>query len=201
MPRVGRSAATQTRILDAAERMIADHGIDGTSMRALTAIADVNLAAVNYHFGSKDGLVVAVLERRMAPVDAARRASLAAAQAGGGDLDRILAAWLAPLLAALREPDGRFAQVFHRILVEPGGWLAAVRQRQRTAAAPWIAALTRLLPGHDADDLMEHLHFAAGALAQAVAAEPDASAACDQAITFLAARLRDGEDIAPRPRR
>ena len=58
---------TRTRILDAAEELFMQHGFEGTSMRQLTAKADVNLAAVNYHFGSKKALIQAVFSRFLGP--------------------------------------------------------------------------------------------------------------------------------------
>src|SRR5436189_6346555 len=67
---------TRTRILDAAEELFMLHGFEGTSMRQLTAKAGVNLAAVNYHFGSKDALIEAVFRRRLDPMNAARIAAL-----------------------------------------------------------------------------------------------------------------------------
>src|SRR4051812_50156783 len=63
---------TRTRILDAAEELFMLHGFEGTSMRILTAKAGVNLAAVNYHFGSKDALIEAVFRRRLDPMNVAR---------------------------------------------------------------------------------------------------------------------------------
>ena len=57
---------TKTRILDAAERLFAQDGIKATSLRAITEAAAANLAAVNYHFGSKEALVHAVYGRRSA---------------------------------------------------------------------------------------------------------------------------------------
>jgi AcrR family transcriptional regulator len=57
---------TQLRLLDAAERLIGEHGIDGVSLRGINAEAGSNVAAAHYHFGSKEGLVRAVLDRRMA---------------------------------------------------------------------------------------------------------------------------------------
>ena len=60
------SESTKERILDAAERLFADQGIDSTSLRAVTTAAEVNLAAVNYHFGSKHELYAAVLEHAFA---------------------------------------------------------------------------------------------------------------------------------------
>ena len=56
------------------------HGFEGTSMRLLTAKAGVNLAAVNYHFGSKDALIEAVFRRRLDPMNAERIAALDAAR-------------------------------------------------------------------------------------------------------------------------
>ena len=57
---------TATRILDAAERLFVEHGFEATSLRTITQQAEVNLAAVNYHFGSKDALFQAVHRQRTA---------------------------------------------------------------------------------------------------------------------------------------
>src|SRR3989337_4018648 len=67
---------TRTRILDVAEELFMLHGFEGTSMRLLTGKAGVNLAAVNYHFGSKDALIEALFRRRLAPMNAERGAAL-----------------------------------------------------------------------------------------------------------------------------
>src|ERR687896_2628027 len=74
---------TRTRILDAAEELFMQHGFEGTSMRQLTTKAGVNLAAVNYHFGSKEALVEAVFRRRLDPMNGARIAALEALEATG----------------------------------------------------------------------------------------------------------------------
>ena len=65
---------TQKRILDAAEELFMQHGFEATSMRMLTTAAGVNLAAVNYHFGSKDALIEAVFRRRLDPMNEIGRA-------------------------------------------------------------------------------------------------------------------------------
>ena len=69
------AAETKERILDVAEGLFADFGFPDTSLRDITRDAGVNLAAVNYHFGSKEALLVAVLERRVRPINE-RRLSL-----------------------------------------------------------------------------------------------------------------------------
>src|SRR5499427_5778412 len=64
--------ATKDRILDAAEALFMEHGFEATSLRSITAAAGVNLAAVNYHFGSKEELFQAVLTRRLDPMNQER---------------------------------------------------------------------------------------------------------------------------------
>ena len=66
------AAATKDRILDAAEALFMEHGFEATSLRAITAAAEVNLAAVNYHFGSKEELFQAMLTRRLDPMNQER---------------------------------------------------------------------------------------------------------------------------------
>jgi AcrR family transcriptional regulator len=56
---------TRERILDVAERLFMDNGYEATSMRTITSAAEVNLAAVNYHFGSKEALLCEVFRRRL----------------------------------------------------------------------------------------------------------------------------------------
>ena len=74
-------ADTKERILDAAELLFAEHGFSGTSLRAVTGEAEVNLAAVNYHFGSKMGLFKAVVLRRVGPLNEERLRMLDALEA------------------------------------------------------------------------------------------------------------------------
>lgn len=77
---------TRTRLLDAAERLFAERNLDAVSVRDITEAAGANTAAVHYHFGSKAGLVTAILERR-AGVMGRRRAELLDALEGRQHLD------------------------------------------------------------------------------------------------------------------
>ena len=101
------SADTKTRILDAAEHLFMEHGFEATSLRQLTSAAAVNLAAVNYHFGSKEELFQAVLTRRLDPMNQERIVLLEKVErdAGGRPLscEKILFAMLIPALRLARD--------------------------------------------------------------------------------------------------
>lgn len=88
---------TKTRILDAAEKLFADKGFEATSLRDITAEADVNLAAVNYHFQSKDSLIDAVIARRILPVNV-RRLEMLEAAGPNPTVEQIVEAFIAPVL-------------------------------------------------------------------------------------------------------
>lgn len=94
----GGATDTKTRILDAAARLFAARGLEGVSLRAVTAEAGVNLAAVNYHFGSKEALLRELVRRFFAAV---REAQLAALDALPADatVAQIVAAYAAPVFA------------------------------------------------------------------------------------------------------
>lgn len=88
---------TATRILDAAEVLFVEHGFEATSLRMITQRAAVNLAAVNYHFGSKEVLFQGVISRRLAPynqecIEELRQALIDAPH--GLSVDSIVAAYL-----------------------------------------------------------------------------------------------------------
>src|SRR5712664_2170315 len=90
---------TRTRILDAAEELFMQHGFGGTSMRLLTSQAGVNLAAVNYHFGSKDALIEAVFRRRLDPMNLARIAALDELEARTPEPAKTIRALIGPIYA------------------------------------------------------------------------------------------------------
>src|SRR5258708_37090033 len=90
------SPSTKDRILDAAERLLAAHGFEATSLRAITTEADVNLAAVNYHFQSTDALSRPVIARTLGPANPTRLAMLDAVEQGARDGPLQVRAWIEP---------------------------------------------------------------------------------------------------------
>src|SRR3954471_10629137 len=101
------SPDTKTRILDAAERLFVEHGFEATSLRQLTSAAGVNLAAVNYHFGSKEELFQSVLTRRLDPMNQERIELLEKLERESGGkpvgVEKILSSMLIPALRLARD--------------------------------------------------------------------------------------------------
>src|SRR5947208_1773532 len=94
--------ATRVALLDAAERLFSQNGIEGTSVREIIKAAGANLGAINYHFGTKDRLALEVFARRIGPVNRERVTRLDALEAAGGTqpvkLEKILDAFIRPVL-------------------------------------------------------------------------------------------------------
>jgi AcrR family transcriptional regulator len=109
--------AAAERLLDAAERLFAERGVDGTSVRDIAASAGQrNTNAVGYYFGSKAKLVLAVVQRRWPAIDARRMELLAQ---GDGSARDVVAAMLVPLAELLAQPSGRYYAPFLRRLRAP----------------------------------------------------------------------------------
>src|SRR5271168_4613345 len=123
-------SSTRAAILDTAERLFASHGFEATSLRTITAEAGANLGAVNYHFSSKGGLILAVLKRLFQPVNEKRLALLdkLEAEAGGKPpaLEAILEALFRPPLEMVSQPGATgwyFPRLLAFCLTEPGSYL------------------------------------------------------------------------------
>ena len=167
---------TRTRILDAAEELFMQHGFEGTSMRLLTAKAGVNLAAVNYHFGSKDALIEAVFRRRLDPMNTARIAALEALEAAGRPLspDSIIRAFVGEGLRMIEDTrtGGRnFIRLLGRTYTEPAKHIRAlIGQLYAPAMERYKAAFERTLPQMPREELVWRMHFMFGTLAYTLAA-------------------------------
>ena len=165
--------STKDRILGAAEELFAQHGFAGTSLRQVTSRADVNIAAVNYHFGSKENLVNEVFRRRMDEMSAQRIARLEAAMADGAcDLEAVLGAFVEPALAMAqdRHGGGAFIRVIARAYAEKNDSLRKFLSDQYGHVPRAFArAIARCLPDLPKDQLYWRLDFLSGALTYAMA--------------------------------
>jgi len=168
---------TKSRILDAAERLFAEEGFSATSHRHITREAGVNLAAVNYHFGSKEELLKAVFARRLAPINRERLARLEAhlenVAPGTPSVDAVVRAMVEPAFEALEaagESVQRFMQLVGRTHSETSDQirLCFLGQFEEIHQA-FLAALGAALPHLEESELMLRYHFTMGSMAHTLA--------------------------------
>lgn len=165
--------STKDRILGAAEELFALHGFAGTSLRQVTSRAEVNIAAVNYHFGSKENLVNEVFRRRMDEMSARRLSQLdAALQTHPGELEPVLAAFVEPALALARDRHGgvAFIRVIARAYAEKNDSLRKFLSEQYGHVLRAFAkAIAGCVPALTKEQLYWRLDFLSGALTYAMA--------------------------------
>lgn len=171
------STATKDRMLDAAEELFMELGYEATSLRQITAAAGVNLAAVNYHFGSKEELFQAVLTRRLDPMNQERVLLLsryeqrAAPQALS--CEKILTAMFIPALKLARDRDRggkNFLRLLGRAYADPAPFIRQFLSEQYAVMiARFKAAFGRALPHLPKKELTWRLHFVMGALSYTLA--------------------------------
>lgn len=169
--------ATKDRILDAAESLFMEHGFEATSLRSITAAADVNLAAVNYHFGSKEELFQAVLTRRLDPMNQERLDLLTTLERDTAPLpvtcEQILSAMFVPALklARDRERGGKnFLRLLGRAYADPAPFIRHFLSGQYAEMiARFKAAFAHALPDLPPKELSWRLHFIMGALSYTLA--------------------------------
>lgn len=177
LPPPRNPAATKDRILDAAEALFMEHGYEATSLRAITAAAAVNLAAVNYHFGSKEELFQSVLTRRLDPMNQARLELLTRWEAKSApsalSCERILMALFVPALKLARDPErgGKdFLRLLGRAYADPAPFIRRFLSEQYAVMiARFKAAFGRALPHLPRKELSWRLHFIMGALSYTLA--------------------------------
>jgi AcrR family transcriptional regulator len=162
---------TKERILDASERLFANHGFDAVSLRQITTDAGANLAAVNYHFGSKEALIAAVVGRYLEPINVERLELLSASEAAHAPdpvpateiLDSLIRP-VANMARHSRRSRGTFLKLVGRCMTQSGRSLPeAIRPALENVILRFNAALKRVLPDLAEDTIHWRVHFAMGA--------------------------------------
>ena len=160
------SDQTRSAILGAAERLYADRGFGDVTLRDIVAEANVNLAAVDYHFGSKDELIAELFVTRSIAGNRQRLAELKAAEEEGGGragIDAIFRALVGPPLRGCLDRDresSAAARFMIRASIETVPPIRRVRNREIDHLRKFAAAMRRALPGRDEAELYWALHFA-----------------------------------------
>src|SRR5438045_7206890 len=153
-------------ILNAAERLYADRGFGDVTLRDIVAAADVNLAAVNYHFGSKDELIAELFVTGSIATNRERLNELKAAEEKGGGraaIDEILRALVGPTLRGCLGPDregSTAARFMIRASIESAPPIRRIKNREVDHLRKFVTAMRRSLPGPDEAELYWGLHFA-----------------------------------------
>jgi AcrR family transcriptional regulator len=154
---------TRQRIIDATERLFAELGEEGTSLRAITREAGVNVASIHYHFGGKDALAEAVLDRYVGSLNARRLDLLDDLRsAGAPTLKALVAAFVRPDLELIEElrTSGRtrFAQFLGAAYGQPSPLVAALIRRQfEPVARVFLPEFARTLADLDQDELQTRI--------------------------------------------
>ncbi|MGA3201915.1 MAG: TetR family transcriptional regulator [Bryobacteraceae bacterium] len=159
---------TKTRILDAAEKLFGENGFDATSLRDITTEADVNLAAVNYHFQSKESLIEAVIMRSAGPVNDKRIAMLEAA-GPNPTIEQLIEAFVGPVLEQDYEP---MAPLMARVLSSPDVMKRVIKQHMETLSRRFAEGVGKALPELSPAEVTWRIHFTAGAMAHTVTRAP-----------------------------
>ncbi len=168
MTQPARGQHTKEKLLDAAEALFAEQGIQATSLRQITARAGANLAAVNYHFSSKEALTEAVFTRRLDPLNAERLRLLDEAERASGDspiaLEVLLHAFFDPTVKLWEEAPA-FMLLLGRLEFDPDEKLHLFYLGQfEEVLIRFKAAATRALPDVPMKDLFWRMHFVLGAM-------------------------------------
>lgn len=202
---------TKQRILDVAERLFAESGYSGTSLRAIIAAAGVNLAAVHYHFRSKQELLKNVIARRLEPINRERLEALDAAERAAGPagpaVEQILEAFLMPIFHANHDPGlggNVFLRLFGMLYGESGDEVRGFfTEKMGPVAARFVSAFSRALPHLSRKELFWRMAFCVGVMAHVLRGGVEikliSGGLCDpsrldlaapRVVEFLAAGLR-----------
>ena len=163
---------TKERILDAAEMLFARDGFHFASLRAITTLAKVNLAAVNYHFGSKEALLEEVFKRRLIPLNEIRQAELervrdlAESEGRAPRAEEVMAAFIVPTVRfCCQDPQAEhFSTLVGRAIAEPDDTVRNVFIHHiMPLFLLFFDLLQKALPDLDIDTVFWRLHFSMGA--------------------------------------
>jgi AcrR family transcriptional regulator len=205
---------TKERILDAAEELFSEQGFSATSLRTITSRADVNLAAVNYHFGSKESLIEAVFERRISPLNRERLQLLDALERSTGyddrSLERIVEAFIGPALRLPTQHEVRgelFTQLLGQAMTQPP-IREMFTEQFREVFDRFSSALHQALPDLPGAEVMWRFLFMVGAMAHTMmlgdelrrfsggrCETTDVEATIQRLVPFLAAGLRASSPV------
>jgi AcrR family transcriptional regulator len=215
-------SGSKRKLLDAAEQLFAEKGFEAVSVRDITQLAHANVAAVNYHFGSRENLLTMVMTRYMTPVNEERIARLDTLERKWSGksvpLEEIIDALVRPFVGQVRKSElseRLFYKLMGRTFAQQGDGLPPqIEEQLRNVVQRFTRAFAKALPAVNADDLTWRIHFMVGGmihmlthqeilnrLTNGASGTPPMEAIVSRFIRFAAAGLREGlETEAPAPK-
>ena len=209
------------KLLDAAEQLFAENGFEAVSVRHIIQLAKTNVAAVNYHFGSRDDLLSLAMMRTLVPINEERMVLLESVErkwAGKvAPLEEIIDAFVRPLATQVQKSDlseRLFYKLAGRIFAEHGdGMPPQIEAQLRQVVDRFTRSFSKALPTVPMEDLVWRIHFLAGGmihllthqdviqrLSSGASGTPTIEATLSRFIRFAAAGLREGTEPAePEP--
>ena len=209
---------SKLRLLEAAEQLFAERGFETVSVRDVTQLAKANVAAVNYHFESREGMVALVVSRYLIPVNEERLARLEALErkwsGKAAPLEEIIDAFVRPVVGLVRKSElsqSLFGKLVGRIFAMQGeGLPPAVEEQMKTLIERFIRALGKALPTVSQEELVWRMHFLVGSiihmlmnqemlqrLSGGASGNPTMEVTLGRFIRFAAAGLREGVELEP----
>lgn len=160
-------SGTKKALIEAATSLFAEHGFDSVSLRDITGRAGANVASVNYHFDSKEGLVDAVVERLIGPVNEGRLARLTEVlESGDLTVRNLLRGFHEPLLARVKGSElgeQLFCKLMGRLVGErPYQFPTAVMSQFHQVAKGYVPAFKKACPHLTTKDVFWNIHFSFG---------------------------------------
>lgn len=207
---------SKLRLLEAAEQLFAERGFETVSVRDVTQLAKANVAAVNYHFGSREGMVALVVSRYLIPVNEERLARLDALERKWSGkavpLEEIIDAFVRPVVGLVRKSElsqSLFGKLVGRIFAMRGeGLPPAVEEQMKTLIERFTRALGKALPTVSQEELVWRMHFLVGSiihmlmnqemlqrLSGGASGNPTMEVTLGRFVRFAAAGLREGVEL------
>ncbi len=200
-------------LLDAAEQLFAEKGFEAVSVRDITQFVKTNVAAVNYHFGSRGALLSLVMMRYLLPINEERLARLETVErrspGKAAPLEEIIDAFVRPLVTQVRKSDlseRLFYKLAGRIFAEHGdGMPAQIEDQLRPVIERFTRSFAKALPTLAMEELVWRIHFLTGGMiyllthqdhihrqSSGASGAPTMEATLSRFIRFAAVGLREG---------
>ncbi len=215
-------SGAKLRLVVAAEELFAERGFEAVSVRDITKHAGMNIASINYHFGSRDGLVAGVMTRYITPINDERLARIEALERRWSGksvpLEEILDAFVRPLATQVRKSElseRLFLKLVGRMFGEQSSAMPPVVEEQfKQVLTRFVKSLSKALPELAVDEILWRMHFVIGAMvhfmaqdevlqriSQGASGNPTVETTLSRFSRFAIAGLRNGisEEVIAKP--